>query len=169
MVSVGVIGSGSWGTTLAFLLAKKGFATTLWDHHPERAIEMQRVRENAAFVPGIRFPELLQVTSNIAEAAVALFYAELGPGTEREGSDELARAQVSETATLAFSTVPDVLSRVLVAQFERANRGWRYDALQTRQAMAREHGVQLVGRPREAHQDRARLFDPLARRGASVV
>jgi class 3 adenylate cyclase len=60
--------------------------------------------------------------TSIAEAAVALFYAELGPGTEREGSDELARAHVAETATLAFSTVPDVLSRVLTAQFERANR-----------------------------------------------
>ena len=30
---------------------------------------------------------------NIAEAAVALFFAELGPGTVREGPDELARAQ----------------------------------------------------------------------------
>jgi class 3 adenylate cyclase len=60
--------------------------------------------------------------TSIAEAAVALFYAELGPGTEREGSDELERARLSETATLAFGTVPDVLSCVLVAQFERANR-----------------------------------------------
>ncbi|TME10477.1 MAG: glycerol-3-phosphate dehydrogenase, partial [Chloroflexi bacterium] len=46
MVAVGVIGSGAWGTTLAYLLAKKGFETTLWDHHPERAINMQRKREN---------------------------------------------------------------------------------------------------------------------------
>jgi adenylate cyclase len=53
---------------------------------------------------------------------VALFYAELGPGTEREGTGELERAQVSEAATLAFSAVPDVLSRVLAAHFERANR-----------------------------------------------
>jgi len=68
MVSVGVIGSGAWGTTLAFLLAKKGIASTLWDHHPERAMEMQRQRENVVFLPGIRFPALLQVTSNIAEA-----------------------------------------------------------------------------------------------------
>jgi adenylate cyclase len=60
--------------------------------------------------------------TSIAEAAIALFYAELGPGSEREGSDELARARMSETATLAFSTVPDVLSQVLVDQFERANR-----------------------------------------------
>jgi glycerol-3-phosphate dehydrogenase (NAD(P)+) len=68
MVSVGVIGSGAWGTTLAFLLAKKGIATTLWDHHPERAMDMQRRRENVVFLPGIHFPALLQVTSNIAEA-----------------------------------------------------------------------------------------------------
>jgi glycerol-3-phosphate dehydrogenase (NAD(P)+) len=68
MVSVGVIGSGAWGTTLAFLLAKKGIATTLWDHRPERAMDMQRQRENVVFLPGIRFPALLQVTSNIAEA-----------------------------------------------------------------------------------------------------
>jgi adenylate cyclase len=60
--------------------------------------------------------------TSIAEAAIALFYAELGPGTEREGSDELERAQMSETATLAFSTVPNVLSQVLVDQFDRANR-----------------------------------------------
>ena len=68
MVSVGVIGSGAWGTTLAFLLAKKGISTTLWEHRPERAMEMQRQRENVVFLPGIRFPTLLQVTSNIAEA-----------------------------------------------------------------------------------------------------
>ena len=68
--------------------------------------------------------------TNIAEAAVALFYAELGPGTGREGSDELARARVSEMATLAFAAVPDALSHILLAQFERAThravlaRGW---------------------------------------------
>lgn len=68
MVSVGVIGSGSWGTTLAFLLAQKGIAATLWEHRPERATAMQQQRENAAFLPGIHFPTLLHVTSNIAEA-----------------------------------------------------------------------------------------------------
>jgi len=68
--------------------------------------------------------------TNIAEAAVALFYAELGPGTEREGSDEMARAKVAETATLAFTTVPEALRRMVLAQFDRAvrraqlSRGW---------------------------------------------
>jgi glycerol-3-phosphate dehydrogenase (NAD(P)+) len=68
MISVGVIGSGSWGTTLAFLLAQKGIATTLWEHRPERAIAMQQQRENSTFLPGIYFPDSLHVTSHIAEA-----------------------------------------------------------------------------------------------------
>jgi hypothetical protein len=47
--------------------------------------------------------------NNVAEAAIALFYAELGPGTVREGPDELARARVAEAATAAFTEVPDGL------------------------------------------------------------
>ncbi len=68
MASVGVIGSGAWGTTLALLLANKGAETTLWEHRPERAFEMQQRRENALFLPGIHFPGALHVTSDIKEA-----------------------------------------------------------------------------------------------------
>jgi adenylate cyclase len=59
---------------------------------------------------------------NIAEAAIALFFAELGPGTVREGPDELARARLSEAATTAFTAVPDVLARMVMDAFERAQR-----------------------------------------------
>src|SRR6266567_8376407 len=69
MVAVGVIGSGAWGTTLAFLLASKGISTTLWEHRPERAIDMQRRRENIDFLPALHFPDMLHVTSHIPEAA----------------------------------------------------------------------------------------------------
>jgi glycerol-3-phosphate dehydrogenase (NAD(P)+) len=68
MVSVGVIGSGAWGTTLALLLAKKGIATTLWEHQPARAAEMQQRRENTVFLPGFHFPDALRVTSDSREA-----------------------------------------------------------------------------------------------------
>lgn len=68
MVSVGVIGSGAWGTTLARLLASKGIHTTLWEHHPDRASIMQEQRENRMFLQGFRFPETLQVTADIAQA-----------------------------------------------------------------------------------------------------
>lgn len=69
MTAVGVIGSGAWGTTLAMLLAKKGIPTTLWEHRPERAAEMQRSRQNQLFLPGFTFPPLLNITSDTAEAA----------------------------------------------------------------------------------------------------
>jgi adenylate cyclase len=59
---------------------------------------------------------------NIAEAAVALFWAEFGPGSVNEGPNELARAQVSEAATRAFLAVPDVMAQAVMDQFERAQR-----------------------------------------------
>ncbi len=69
MTSVGVIGSGAWGTTLALLLAREGSAVSLWEYRPERAVEMQRRRENTFFLPGFCFPDTLRVTSRIEEAA----------------------------------------------------------------------------------------------------
>ncbi len=68
MASVGVIGSGAWGTTLALLLAKSNTETALWEYKPERAVEMQQRRENTLFLPGFRFPAMLKVTSDIKEA-----------------------------------------------------------------------------------------------------
>jgi adenylate cyclase len=60
--------------------------------------------------------------NNVAEAAIALFFAELGPGTVREGPDELARARLAEAATIAFTAVPDVLALLVRDAFERAQR-----------------------------------------------
>jgi glycerol-3-phosphate dehydrogenase (NAD(P)+) len=68
MASVGVIGSGAWGTTLALLLTNNGIETILWEYKPERAVEMQQCRENSMFLPGIRFPDRLYVTSQVKEA-----------------------------------------------------------------------------------------------------
>lgn len=71
MAEIGVIGSGAWGTTLAILQAHKGNDTVLWEYQSDRAEVMQQQRENATFLPGVRFPESLRVTSNITEAARA--------------------------------------------------------------------------------------------------
>lgn len=68
MASVGVIGSGAWGTTLALLLTKSGIETIMWEYKPERVVEMQQRRENTVFLPGFRFPDSLYVTSNVKEA-----------------------------------------------------------------------------------------------------
>ena len=65
---IAVIGAGSWGTTLADLLAKKGHAVTLWAYEPELVLEMREKRENTLFLPGIRLSDALSFTNDLGEA-----------------------------------------------------------------------------------------------------
>jgi len=65
---IAVIGAGSWGTTLADLLAKKGHAVTLWAYEPELVLEMQQSRENNLFLPGIKLSPGLSFTNSLEEA-----------------------------------------------------------------------------------------------------
>lgn len=66
--NIGVIGAGSWGTTLADLLAKKGKAVTLWAYEKELVAEMASSRVNHPFLPGIRLAPQLQFTNSLEEA-----------------------------------------------------------------------------------------------------
>jgi len=63
-----VLGAGSWGTALAMLLAGNGHAVTLWAHRESAAEAMRRDRSNERYLPGIPFPETLQVTADLAAA-----------------------------------------------------------------------------------------------------
>jgi hypothetical protein len=49
-----VVGAGSWGTTLANLLAEKGLRVHLWVREPEVYEDLQRDRINHTFLPGVR-------------------------------------------------------------------------------------------------------------------
>ncbi len=64
---VAVLGAGSWGTALAILLTRNGYPVHLWAHHQEHAETMIDTRCNARYLPGIDFPELLQVSVNLDE------------------------------------------------------------------------------------------------------
>ncbi|NWJ97442.1 MAG: NAD(P)-dependent glycerol-3-phosphate dehydrogenase [Chloroflexi bacterium] len=65
---IAVLGSGSWGTTLALLTARKGLVTYLWTRTPEEATEFTRDNENRRFLPGYSFPPNLRVTASLEEA-----------------------------------------------------------------------------------------------------
>ncbi len=64
-----VLGAGSWGTTLAVLLANKGYAVSLWAHRPDFAQELARTRENVKYLPGVTFPDGLEIAQDINAAA----------------------------------------------------------------------------------------------------
>ena len=65
---IAVIGSGGWGTALAILLADKGYDIKLWSYFKEESENLKNDRENKAFLPGIRFPDNIECTSDIEYA-----------------------------------------------------------------------------------------------------
>lgn len=70
---VAVIGAGSWGTTLAALLARntpQGLdrKVALWARDPLQARAMSAERCNQRYMPSLTFPDGLSVTSDIGEA-----------------------------------------------------------------------------------------------------
>ena len=76
MTRVAVLGAGSWGTTLANLLAAKGESVRLWAYEPEVVAGVNQRHENAVFLPGIPLvPELRafgDAREAVADAAVVV-------------------------------------------------------------------------------------------------
>ena len=62
-----VIGSTTWGTTLAIVLARKGFPVALWTRTTAEAAALERGRESPSLL-GIPFPSTLSVTDSLPEA-----------------------------------------------------------------------------------------------------
>lgn len=56
---IGVIGAGSWGTALAFQLARNGNRVLLWGRELDEMRGMIKLRYNARYLPDLRFPDNL--------------------------------------------------------------------------------------------------------------
>ena len=69
--TIAVLGDGGWGTTLAIHLHRLGHEVRWWSAFPDYAKTLAKRRENAKFLPGIRIPRSLPITSNIADALEA--------------------------------------------------------------------------------------------------
>lgn len=63
---IAVIGAGSYGTALAIALSRNGFPTILWGRNKTEIETMALQRENQRFLPGVTFPEALQLESDLA-------------------------------------------------------------------------------------------------------
>ena len=67
-MKIAVLGGGSWGTTVASLVAPR-HDTVLWARDPEVARAVQEDHENSAYLPGFGLDPALSATSDL-EAAV---------------------------------------------------------------------------------------------------
>jgi glycerol-3-phosphate dehydrogenase (NAD(P)+) len=63
--SVAVVGSGSWGTTLAKVAGENGSKTLLWTRRDELCREINQTRRNEAYLAGVDLPETIEATSDL--------------------------------------------------------------------------------------------------------
>jgi glycerol-3-phosphate dehydrogenase (NAD(P)+) len=79
MSKVAVLGSGSWGTALAKVLAEKGDETLLWTRRQELADAVNSSHVNEKYLPGARLPDNLIATTDmktaLAGASMVVFVA----------------------------------------------------------------------------------------------
>ena len=68
MTPVAVLGAGSWGTTLANLLARKGETVRLWAYEPEVVEAINARHENSLFLPDVPLSPALRAFADPVEA-----------------------------------------------------------------------------------------------------
>ena len=69
VTQVAVIGSGSWGTTLAKIAAENGHDVRLWCRSEATAKEINESRSNERYLPSIKLPPKLTASTSLAEMA----------------------------------------------------------------------------------------------------
>lgn len=102
---IAVLGAGSWGTALAVLIARNGLPTLLWGHDPARVALLAHARENARYLPGVKFPDNLAVREDLLaatdEAAHLLLVV---PSHAFRATLEAIRPRIAGTSILAWAT-----------------------------------------------------------------
>ena len=67
-IQIGVIGAGSWGIALSYVLAGNGHDVTVWSRSDESVEKLRLYHGNEAKLPGVKLPESVKYTSSIEEA-----------------------------------------------------------------------------------------------------
>jgi len=98
-----IVGSGGWGTALAVLWSKQGNEITLWGHDPERAERVRSTRENAEYLPGVKLPESISITSDIEDCAGADLIVFVTPSTALRFVAIGLRASLSDSKVVLLS------------------------------------------------------------------
>ncbi|MDQ3119665.1 MAG: NAD(P)-dependent glycerol-3-phosphate dehydrogenase, partial [Verrucomicrobiota bacterium] len=99
-----ILGAGSWGTALAVLWAKGGHEIVLWGHDPGRVRRLRAIRENADYLPNVKLPASITVTSDIANCAGADLVVFVTPSIAVRSVAESIRPHLSAEAVLLSCT-----------------------------------------------------------------
>ena len=103
--SISVIGAGGWGSALAQLLSTRGLPVTIWAHDPEQVGEINTLRTNRQFLPGVTLHDGIRATADLVDAARADFLVVVPPSQFLKSvARQLAAAGVAPGAPLVCCT-----------------------------------------------------------------
>ncbi len=90
-----VVGTGSWGTTFAAVLADAGCAVRVWGRDADRCAEIAEQHTNGTYLPGIRLPEAVTASTD--------------PGEVLADADVVAIAVPSQAARAILQPLADLV------------------------------------------------------------
>lgn len=103
--NVGVLGTGSWGTALATLLAQKCGRVMLWGRDAAHVAEMRATGANERYLPGVKLPPAIVPTTELAEIAACDLVLFVTPSKAiRSVAEQFAAARPKAGAVLLSCT-----------------------------------------------------------------
>ena len=105
MDQIAVIGAGGWGTALSVIWAKQARTVLLWGNSAVRVEQMDRVRENAVYLPGIPLPRDLRLTSELRDCAGADLVVFTTPSTAVREVAQRFRAHLKNESAVLLSCI----------------------------------------------------------------
>jgi glycerol-3-phosphate dehydrogenase (NAD(P)+) len=102
---IAIVGAGAWGTALAVLWADVATKVMLWGNNAARIDQMRTARENRPYLPGVRLPESLGLTTHFDDCSGADLIVFVVPSTAmRTIAGRLRDSIVSEHAIFLSCT-----------------------------------------------------------------
>ncbi|KSU89515.1 NAD(P)H-dependent glycerol-3-phosphate dehydrogenase [Priestia flexa] len=116
MEKIAVLGAGSWGTALGFVLADNGHDVRIWGHRQEIIDGINEMHENKKYLPGVELPMTMRGYTSLEEAILGVETVILAVPTKaiREVLQSLGKVATNPLTIVHVSKgiEPDTLLRI---------------------------------------------------------
>ena len=105
MKSISILGAGSWGTAIATAAAERGLDVSIWSRNSEHINEIENLRENKKYLPGVILPESIKLTDDLQLASQSDILACVIPSTGlRSFTEELSEIGIKSDSIILSCT-----------------------------------------------------------------
>lgn len=124
MSRITVVGSGSWGTALALVLAERGHGVKLWSHSTAVAESIAATRENTRYLPEIVLPSEIVTTTDIGQAVENAEIIVVAVPAQYVRATFRAMVPLLEPSQVMVSTAKGIEEKTLLRMSEVMEQVW---------------------------------------------